>query len=183
MVAGRQEKVAKRYARALFEVSEPNDFDTVCGQLLTLSSLWNDSADFRQSMLNPRVSDALRLEVVDSLVASLGGWKHEPTKRTVHQLVSLRKAATLPSLAQIYSALVSEYRKSLSLEVTLAQPANDDVVANLKGRLSQALGGEVALTVTSDPSLIGGLTIRLGDKLLDRSVAGTLQRMASQISR
>ncbi|MEY4700600.1 MAG: hypothetical protein RL326_787 [Pseudomonadota bacterium] len=183
MVAGRQEKVAKRYARALFEVSEPKDFDAVSAQLTTLSTLWNDSADFRQSMLNPSVSDALRIEVIDSLVAALGGWKHEPTKRTVHQLVSLRKAATLPSLAQIYSALVSEYRKSLSLEVTLAQPANDDVVANLKGRLSQALGGDVALTVTSDPALIGGLTIRLGDKLLDRSVAGTLQRMASQISR
>jgi F-type H+-transporting ATPase subunit delta len=183
MVAGRQEKVAKRYARALFEVSEPKDFDAVSAQLTTLSTLWNDSADFKQSMLNPSVSDALRIEVIDSLVAALGGWKHEPTKRTVHQLVSLRKAATLPSLAQIYSALVSEYRKSLSLEVTLAQPANDDVVANLKGRLSQALGGDVALTVTSDPALIGGLTIRLGDKLLDRSVAGTLQRMASQISR
>jgi F-type H+-transporting ATPase subunit delta len=183
MVAGRTEKVAKRYARALFEVCEPKDFDVVSAQLATLSSLWNDSADFRQSMLNPSVSDALRLQVIESLVAALGGWKHEPTRRTVHQLVSLRKAATLPSLARIYAGLVSEYRKSLSLEVTLAQPANDDVVANLKGRLSQALGGDVALTVTSDPALIGGLTIRLGDKLLDRSVAGTLQRMASQISR
>jgi F-type H+-transporting ATPase subunit delta len=183
MVAGRTEKVAKRYARALFEVSEPKDFDAVSAQLTTLSSLWNDSADFRQSMLNPRVSDALRVQVVDSLITALGGWKHEPTKRTVHQLVTLRKAATLPSLAQVYAALVSEFRKSLSLAVTLAQPANDDVVANLKGRLSQALGGDVALTVTSDPALIGGLTIRLGDKLLDRSVAGTLQRMASQITR
>ena len=78
---------------------------------------------------------------------------------------------------------MSEYRKSLSLEVTLAQPANDDVVATLKGRLSQALGGEVLLTVKSDPALLGGVTIRLGDKLLDRSVAGTLRRMASQLSR
>jgi len=183
MVAGRQEKVAKRYAKALFEVSEPKDFDTVSAQLSTLSTLWNDSAEFRQSMLNPSVSDALRIEVIDSLVAALGGWKHEPTKKTVHQLVSLRKAATLPSLAQTYSAFVSEYRKSLSLEVTLAQPANDDVVAAMKGRLSQALGGEVLLTVKSDPALLGGVTIRLGDKLLDRSVAGTLQRMASQLSR
>ncbi len=183
MVAGRKEKVAKRYARALFEVSDPKDFDVVSTQLGALSSLWDESADFRQSMLNPRVSDVLRVQVVDSLVEALGGWKHEPTKRVVHQLVSLRKATTLPSLAQIYTALVSDYRKNLSLEVTLAQPANDDAIASLKGRLSQALGGEVKLTVQSDSALIGGVTIRLGDKLLDRSVAGALQRMASQISR
>jgi F-type H+-transporting ATPase subunit delta len=78
---------------------------------------------------------------------------------------------------------VAEYRKALSLDITVASESQASSVEALKGQLSQALGGEVTLQVKSDPSLLGGLTIRLGDRYLDRSVAGTLQRMALQLVR
>lgn len=183
MALGREERVAKRYARALFDVSAPADFDRIDAQLQALTNLWKESADFRQAMNNPRVSDGVRLSIVDSIAQSIGGWVTEPTKRTTHLIVSRRKASIIPAVAAVFSLLVSEYKKSLALEVTLAIPANDDVVASLKSTLSRELGGEVALTVKSDPALLGGATIRLGDRLLDRSVSGTLQRIASQIIR
>jgi F-type H+-transporting ATPase subunit delta len=183
MASGTKEKVAKRYARALFEVTNPQQFDSTAGQLKSFSAAWSASADLRNGMLNPRVSDAQRLAVINAVAQSFGGWVNEPTKRTIESLVELRKAQVLPSLSETFERLLSEYRKSLSLELTFAQAANDDVVSSLKGRLSQALGGEVALTVKTDPALLGGVTIRLGDKLLDRSVAGTLQRVAAQVTR
>ncbi len=183
MASGRQEKVAKRYARALFEVTNPQDFDATSHQLARFTQVWGASIEFRDSMLNPRVSDSQRLSVVDGVAQALGGWVNEPTKKMVRALVELRKAQIVPSVSTIFAQLVSEYRKNLALEVTFAQAANDDVVSGLKGRLSQALGGEVALSVKTDPALLGGLTIRLGDKLLDRSVAGTLQRIATQLTR
>jgi F0F1-type ATP synthase delta subunit len=65
----------------------------------------------------------------------------------------------------------------------LAQPANEGTIAELQKKLSSSLGGEVKMTVKTDPSLIGGLTVRLGDSFLDRSVAGTLQRVAAQLVR
>jgi ATP synthase F1 delta subunit len=120
---------------------------------------------------------------IDAVVAALGGWATEPTKRTAHLLVSLRKAALFPELAHRFSHFVSEYRKSLSLEVTVATAANDNDVQDLRARLSKALGGEVTLAVKSDAALLGGLTVRLGDRLLDRSVAGTLRRMAIDLTR
>jgi F-type H+-transporting ATPase subunit delta len=181
MATAKHDRVAKRYARALFDVCSPQDFDRVDAQLKQLATLWNESADLRQSMLNPRVSDALRAEVVDSVAASVGGWATEPLKKTLHVLAALRKVVILPTLSAIFSRLLEEYRKSLSLEVTMARPANDDVISSLKSQLSTALGGEVSIAVKTDPELLGGLTIRLGDTLLDRSVAGTLQRLASQI--
>jgi F-type H+-transporting ATPase subunit delta len=133
-------------------------------------------------MLNPRVGDELRIQVIDGLAASIGGWATDATRRIVHALVTLRKAAIFPSLSSSFSHLVNEYRKSLSLEVTVATPVGADAIAAVKERLSRALGGEVQVVVKNDPALIGGLTIRLGDKLLDRSVAGTLQRVASQLA-
>ena len=182
MATAKHDRVAKRYARALFDVCNPNDFDRTQAQLAQLSQLWNGSADFRQSMLNPRVSDSLRSQVIDSVVGSIGGWVGDPLKNTVHALVELRKAAILPALCEFFARLVREYRKSLSLEVTMAKPVNDDVLSALKQQLSNALGGEVSVAVKNDASLLGGLTIRLGDTLLDRSVAGTLQRLAAHIS-
>jgi F-type H+-transporting ATPase subunit delta len=166
MASGRYDKVAKRYARALFDVCNPTDLDRADAQLKGLGSAWAASSEFRQSMLNPRVGDELRIQVIDGLAA----------------LVTLRKAAIFPSLSSSFSHLVNEYRKSLSLEVTVATPVGADAIAAVKERLSRALGGEVQVVVKNDPALIGGLTIRLGDKLLDRSVAGTLQRVASQLA-
>lgn len=183
MSSGRHTLVAKRYAKALFSVCAPTDFDKTETQLKTLAAAWAQSKDLRDSMLNPRVNDALRIQTIDAVVASIGGWANEPTKRTIHALVSLRKAAVFPELSEAFSHFVSEYRKSLSLEVTLAGAANDDVVNDLKARLSKALGGEVTLAVKSDASLLGGMTVRLGDRLLDRSVAGALQRMAVELTK
>ena len=181
MSSGKEERVARRYAKALFDVCEPTDFDRVHDQLKALATAWGVSADLRDSMLNPRVSNDLRVSVVDGVVASLGGYSTEPVKRTVHTLVRLRKAAVFPSLAEVFASFVAQFRKSLALEVTVASESQASSVADLQRSLSQSLGGEVSLDVKSDPSLLGGLTIRLGDRYLDRSVAGTLQRMALQL--
>lgn len=188
MTAAKHDKVAKRYARALFEVCQPTEFDATAAQLKALASLWSGSPEFRQSMLNPSVQDNTRAEIVDSLVKSISsvngvsGWANRPTERTVQTLVGLRKAAIFPAVSEFFSTLVNEYRKSLTLSVSVANPVTPEVISDVKARLSQSLGGEVTVSVKHDPSLLGGMTIRLGDRLLDRSVAGTLQRLASQLA-
>ncbi len=183
MSSGREQRVAKRYAKALFDVCAPADLDRVEAQLNDLASIWGASKDFRESMNNPRVSESSRLAVMVAVVESLGGWATEPLKRTITMLVTLRKGAVLPALSEVFAHFVSEYKKSLLLEVTLAQPTSEAAIAELQKKLSSSLGGEVKMTVKTDPSLIGGLTVRLGDSFLDRSVAGTLQRVATQLVR
>ncbi len=183
MSSGREERVAKRYARALFEVTTPADFEKVENQLSTLAQAWKASAEFRDSLSNPRVSEEARSSVVNAIVDSLGGWRTEPSKRAILTLTALRRGGVFPALAEAFSLLVSEYKKSLLLEVTFPQAVGDSVVTDLQKKLSSSLGGEVKITVKTDPSLIGGVTIRLGDTLLDRSVSGTLQRLAGQLTR
>jgi F-type H+-transporting ATPase subunit delta len=192
MAAGKQDRVAKRYARALFEVCPPTEFDATHRQLKSLGAAWSASLEFRQSMLNPSIQDAARLELVETIVSALaassghalhdrGAWANEATRRTVRTLVSLRKAAALPAVAEAFAYLVAQYRKSLTLAVTVAKPVTPEVVSAVTSQLSQSLGGEVTITVKHDPALLGGMTVRLGDRLLDRSVAGTLQRIAAQL--
>ena len=183
MALGQEDKVARRYGKALFEACDPTAFDQTLEQLAMLSSLWTQSEDFRECNLNPRITDSQRSDALESVIGSLGGWKSEPVKRTVHILVSLRKAAVLPRLEEVFAAFVREYRKNLALEITSAQPLGAEEAAQMRERLSAALGGEVTLSTRHDPTLIGGITVRLGDKYLDRSVAGTLSRLAEQLTR
>jgi F-type H+-transporting ATPase subunit delta len=183
MSSGKEERVAKRYAKALFDVCNPGDFDKVTLQLKSLAGAWNCSLELRDSMLNPRIATGLRLSIIDTVVDALGGYATEPLRKVVHALVSLRKASIFSPLADLFALFVAEYRKALSLEVTVSSDSQVSSVEALKARLSQSLGGEVSLQVKSDPALLGGLTIRLGDRYLDRSVAGTLQRMALQLVR
>jgi len=188
MATGKQDRVAKRYARALFEVCAPSDFDATEKQLRVLSTAWASSQEFRQSMLNPSVEDSARVQIVDSLIQALAastgqsGWVNQSTQRTVQTLVSLRKAAALPAVSEVFTRLVNEYRKSLTLTVSVAKPVTPEMIADVEGKLSQSLGGEVTITVKHEPALLGGMTIRLGDTLLDRSVAGTIQRLAAQLA-
>jgi F-type H+-transporting ATPase subunit delta len=183
MSSGREQRVAKRYAKALFDVCAPADLDRVEAQLKDLARVWEVSQDFRESLSNPRVSEGARLSVIVAIAEALGGWATEPLKKTLTMLVTLRRGVVIPALSETFAHFVREYKKSLLLEVTLAQPANAEVVAELQKKLSSSLGGEVKMTVKADPSLIGGLTVRLGDSFLDRSVAGTLQRVADQLVR
>lgn len=183
MSSGREQRVAKRYAKALFDVCAPADLDRVEAQLKNLAGMWTLSKDFRESMNNPRISGDSRLAVIRALVESLGGWATEPLNKTITTLVTLRKGAVIPALSEIFAHYVSEFKKSLLLEVTVAQPADEAAVAELQKKLSSSLGGEVKMTLKTDPSLIGGLTVRLGDSFLDRSVAGTLQRVAAELVR
>ena len=183
MSSGREQRVAKRYAKALFDVCAPADLDRVEAQLKDLARVWETSQDFRESLSNPRVSESGRVSVIVAIAEALGGWAAEPLKKTLTILVTLRKGAVMPALSETFAHFVSEYKKSLLLEVTLAQPVNEGVLAELQKKLSSSLGGEVKMTVKTDPSLIGGLTVRLGDSFLDRSVAGTLQRVAAQVVR
>ncbi len=183
MSSGREQRIGRRYAKALFDICAPADLDKVEAQLKALAQIWATSLDFRESMSNPRVTEGARLAVVVAVVDALGGFATEPLRRTVTTLTALRKAPVIPALSEIFAHFVSEFKKSLLLEVTLAQPATEGVVAELQKKLSSSLGGEVKMTVKTDPSLIGGLTVRLGDSFLDRSVAGTLQRVAAQLVR
>ncbi len=183
MAFGQVEKVARRYAKALFDACEPTQFDTVSAQLGQLSSLWTESADFREVNLNPRITDSQRTQVLDSVVSSLGGWKNEPLKKTIEILVSRRKGAAMPDLSRLFTDFVRDYRKNLAIEVSSATPVSADEQRSIKEKLGAALGGDVTLTVKHAPELIGGVTLRLGDKYLDRSIAGTLDRIASQIAK
>lgn len=180
--SGQNDRVAKRYARALFDALEPTNFDSATDQLAQLSKAWNTVDVFRESNLNPQVNDSKKLAILDDVANALGGWSSDQLKNLLHLIVSRGRAVIIPKVSEFFEALVREFRKNLSLSITSAKELSIVEISAMKSKLSTALGGEVSLEVKTDATLIAGVTVRLGDRYLDRSVAGTLNRLASQLS-
>jgi F-type H+-transporting ATPase subunit delta len=180
MAHGNQDKIAKRYARALFSVTEPLQFDTSIHLLNLCAQLWQDNPDFRTLLTNPQVSEQDRVGLVQAILP-----KETPAalQRTLVTLVELRKAEAMPAVAKIFAELVREYRRNLSLDIACAQAPSEQMAQQLADVLSRSLGSEVSVAVKHDPSLLGGMTIRLGDRYLDRSVAGAMRRIVEQVAR
>ena len=84
-------------------------------------------------------------------------------------------------LSDAFAELVREDRRILHAEVTTAIPLNEQTHQLLAERLSRYLGQSVEIDARVDPSIIGGVVARIGDRLLDGSVAGRLHRLREEI--
>ena len=79
------------------------------------------------------------------------------------------------------AASTTPARASSPATATTAAPLSQDEVRALVGRLEQMTGGRIELDLQVDPSLLGGLVVRVGDRLIDGSVRGRLERLRNQL--
>ena len=91
------------------------------------------------------------------------------------------RAEILPAVAAEYQRLLNRRRGVVEAVVTSAAPLSADETSALRAKLAEMTGGDVDLTVRVDDALIGGLTVRVGDQLLDASVRGRLERLRTQL--
>lgn len=180
------EKVARRYSRALFDACAPTDLDQVRTLVDELALAWKEHPSFREALISPAVSLPERQAVVRSLVDAIEGVSSQSAKTSVSNfgavLLENRQIASLPVVAKRFSQLVDEYKKILNVQVTSAFNLPDSERANIQKQLQQGLGSPPAVSWSVDPELIGGLVIQIGDRVLDSSVASSLQKVRAQLS-
>jgi len=87
----------------------------------------------------------------------------------------------LPAIAAELTRLLDAMRGVVAATVTSAAPLEKDEIAEIAARLESMTGQTVKLDTAVDPSLIGGLTVRVGDRMIDASVRGRLERLRDQL--
>jgi ATP synthase F1 delta subunit len=85
-------------------------------------------------------------------------------------------------VAAEYDALVRESRGIVAATVTTPAPLSEKELAAVRAHVEQLAGANVELTTTTDPRLLGGLTVRIGDDLIDASVQGRLERLRGTLT-
>lgn len=166
-----------RYAIALFELArDARTLDAVEASLAALTQALDESADFRTLIRSPLVDRPQAGRAVAAVAEQLG---LDPTTRSfLGVLAHNGRLAALPEIARIFRERLDRHYGRITAHVTSAHPLADDQVATLEGRLASRYGRDVTLDLRVDPSLLGGLVVRVGSQQVDGSIRTKLNSLA-----
>jgi F-type H+-transporting ATPase subunit delta len=168
--------VARRYAQALLELgAEQGALDKIVEDVSTLANAWEESADLRNVVENPLVPHPMKKAVVSDLAERIG--VHPTTRNALLLLVDRRRTKTLPYLALTLRELADARKGVVRAEVTTAAPLSDAYYVRLQAQLEKMIGKRVVVDRRTDPSLIGGVVTRVGDRFFDGSLRARLQSL------
>ena len=175
--SGIQASLAGRYATALFELARDGKaIDTVEASLARLRQALDESDDFRRLTTSPLISRADATKAVEATAASLK--LDATTAKFLGVLAENRRLNQLGAVIRAFRQLAAAHRGETNAEVTSAYPLSDDQVAALKQQLRQRIGRDVAVDCSVDPSLLGGLVVRIGSQMIDSSIRTRLNSLA-----
>jgi F-type H+-transporting ATPase subunit delta len=171
--------VARRYAQALFDISRKEGAaERVETDLETIDALLRTQPNLLRVLRAPVIARPQKKELVrrlfESQISSL-------TLRFLYLLIEKRREAVLPEVNRQFRALSFQAANILPVTATVAQHLTREERAHLIEALGHRTGKTVELAEELDPDLIGGVILRLGDTIIDGSIAGQLRRLHQQL--
>ena len=168
--------VAGRYATALFELAlEEKALEKIETDLNSFGEVLDASEDLARLVNSPMFSSE---EQGRALAAVLDEVKIDGLTKNFLLLVSKnRRLFAVPGMISAFRALLADHRGEISASVASAAALNDTQVTALKQALKAALGKDVMLDQRVDPSLLGGLTVKVGSRMIDTSLQTKLTRL------
>ena len=168
--------IAQRYARAFFGIAaEEGLYDNYYDELGRFSAVLRGNRSLSEFLANPVFDQHDKKAVVESILAKI---QLSPlTANFLRLLVDKRRISILDAIEAHYRKLVNAALNRVMVAVTTAFPLSGELSARLRTELERLTGKEVAMTVVEDPSLLGGITVRVGDTLYDGSIRAQLNNI------
>lgn len=174
---GIQASLPGRYATALFELArEAKAIDKVEASLATVRAALDQSTDFKSLTTSPLIARGAATKAVTAVATTLK--LDATTTKFLGVLADNRRLAQLPAIIRAFRQLAASFRGETTAEVTSAHALSDDQVAALKQSLRQRIGRDVSVDLSVDPSLLGGLIVRIGSQMIDSSIKTRLHTLA-----
>jgi F-type H+-transporting ATPase subunit delta len=165
--------IAARYAAALFELCEGEDgLAALEADVAALAEALDASAELRAMIASPLLTREEQGAAISAIAARMGLRPY--VANTLALMASKRRLFVLPQLLADLSARIAAARGEVTAEVASAVPLSDAQAAALAQTLSAKVGKTVKLKTTVDGSLIGGLVVKLGSRMIDTSVRARL---------
>ena len=168
----------KRYAQAIFELAREQDqLDQWAGDLQLVDQALQDE-DFKAFLKHAEVPTADKVRAISTVLGTV-----DPrVQNLVHILVTGGLVDLLPQWHEAYEALLDEHRGRQRVEVTSAIPLEDQELERITNVLSGLIQKAVVATTVVDESILGGVVIRMGDRLLDGSARSRLNELRLSLS-
>ena len=168
--------VPGRYASALFDLAvEEKSADAVGQQLQAFGAAIEASDDLKRLVRSPVFSSDNQAAAIEAVAAAIGikGSALNFLKLVAHN----RRLAALPDMIKGYASLLSQSKGELAGEVTSAETLSAPQLKDLKAALKSSLGRDVALSTKVDSSILGGLIVKVGSRMMDNSLKTKLQNL------
>ena len=161
--------LAGRYANAVFELArDQKAVDAVSTDLASLRRAIETSPDLARLVRSPVFSAEDQAKALGAILEKMGA--HPLTTKFVLLVAQKRRLFALNQIIAAYEHLVAKSRGETEAEVTAARHLNDEEIAELKSVLKAKLGKEPRLHSRIDPTLLGGLVVKVGSRMIDSSL-------------
>jgi len=168
--------IAKRYARAFFEIAgEEKRYEEYYRELGRFSAVLRENKSLEEFLANPIFAQPDKKAVVESVLEKI---RISPlTANFLKLLADKRRIEILPDIEHCYRELMDNALKKARVTVKTALPLSGELSRRLQSGLEELTGKEVEMTVLEEPSLIGGIVVRVGDTLYDGSIRAQLNNI------
>lgn len=168
--------IAERYAGSLYELaSQSNSVEAVEADLGRFEALLSESDDLSRMIKSPVFSAEEQFKSVAAIAdkAGITGL----VGNFLRVVAQNRRLFAVPAMIKAYRAIAADARGEVSAEVTSAHPLTAAQEEELKATLKRVTGKDVAIAATVDPSLLGGLIVKIGSRQIDTSLRTKLNSL------
>jgi F-type H+-transporting ATPase subunit delta len=168
------------YANGILELARAEgEVERVENELFDIAQALDKSAELRSSLTDPQLPIERKQAVIEEL---LGGRATPLTVGLIQFIISQGRISELPEMARAVAERAAETRSKALAEVRSAVPLDDKTVERLAAALSKATGKKVEVKVIVDESVIGGIVARIGDTVIDGSIARRMDSLRQALN-
>lgn len=172
--------IERRYAEALVGISEQNNaIEDYQREFQSIVEVFNNQQDFRFFLLNPEVSADVKKEIINKVFS---GQVKKDIVNFLKLLIDKGRIKFLPVIFDEYIKLVDKKRSVLNMTISSSSELEDSQINLIKEKYMKKYGATSAkINVEIDKNLIGGVKVKIGDKVVDGSIKGRLESLKSLI--
>lgn len=170
--------VASHYADAVLELAVKDGgeaaADKVLSELTAVNKVITDTPDLDLILGHPSIQSQQKKQLITALFSKV---LTDLSMRLLELLLDKRRMHLLPQIENQYREALNARKNIVGVSLVCADKLSDSAIADIKARLTEHLGKRLELNVQVDPSLIGGVVLRLGDQVIDGSLKGKLRNL------
>lgn len=172
--------VARRYARAVVELgTETGSLDSLVREISGVAQAYETSTELQDALENPLVAIEAKHAIVDDIASRAGA--SAMTKNLLRMLTDRRRMRALPRIVQLVTEMSDARKGVVHAEVVTAVQLGESFYERLKSQLERMTGQKIVLDRRVDATLVGGVSTRIGDTVIDGSLRASLSEMKTNL--
>jgi F-type H+-transporting ATPase subunit delta len=173
-------QIARAYAEALIDLAEAQgNLGRVVDDLHAVQELVDKDETFRLFFLSPRLERADKKRILNEAIA---GELDRPVLGLLNLLVDKRREPVFDNIVQEFDRFKDIREGRLHVHVTTAKPLAEDQQADIRSKLEQATGKTILIHERVDARLLGGIIVKLGDKVIDGTARRRLDKLGKALA-